>query len=81
MQSQMTIAVTRLIQSIGDARSITLVEESVVNSGSNEAAHNRGQNRNNEIIMVRGKNFPTIDKGREEPGTEVSSRIDGLAEE
>lgn len=67
-----------LVESIRDARRVALVEEGVVNSGSNDTAHNRGEDRHDEVVISRAEDLSSVHDGRKKSGTQVSSRVDSL---
>lgn len=78
MQPQSTVAILDIVQSIGDARPVSLIEECVVSGSSDDTTYNGGKDGHNEVIVGRGKNLPAIDESREQSGTEISRGVDSL---
>ena len=78
MQPQSAIAIFDIVQSVGDTRAVPLIEEGVVSGSTDDTTDNRSEDRHNEIIVGRGKDFSTIDESREQSRTEISRGVDSL---
>lgn len=67
-----------LIQRIGDARSLALKQEPVISHRANNTAEDGSEERNNEIVVVRGKHLRAVQEGGKNPRAKVSRGIEGL---
>jgi hypothetical protein len=66
------------VQRIGDARSLSLEQQSVISRRTYHTADDRGEDGNNEIVVRCGKHLAAIENGREQSWAKVSSRINSL---
>lgn len=65
IQSKSSIPILQLVHYVCDARPIALIEKRVVNRSSRDAADNRGDYRDDEIVVVRGEHLSPINDCRE----------------
>lgn len=66
------------VQSIGNARALTLKEQAVISRRAHDAADDRGKEWDNEIVVGCCEDLATIQDGREQAGTKVTSRVNSL---
>lgn len=65
VQAESPVPVLGLIKSIGDTRTIALVENGVVHGGSHDATNNRSKDGYHKVVVCRAKDFSSIHDGRE----------------
>lgn len=73
-----TLITLSSIKSIGDSRALTLKQQSIIHGGTNNAANNGDQERDEEVAALCSEDLASVDDGREETRTEITGRIDSL---
>lgn len=67
-----------LVKGIGNPRSIALKEHGIVSGCTNNAANNRGKNRNEEVAALRCEDFASINNSREKSRAKISGWVQSL---